>query len=143
LFYFFGALFSSSFIALMLFKFYKIYASLTTIITILFACIQSFAAPNAINEYERSPGTEQLLIERLFNKYNKKLRPPGTVNVEFALNLNQIVTLNQKDQIIVLNAFIDHAWTDPRLVWGLFVFKLAKYKIIIFFIGSRESVAQL
>jgi hypothetical protein len=74
------------------------------------------ALNNAPNKYENN--AEQLLIERLFKNYNRKLRPPGTVQVKFALNLNQIVNLNQKDQIIVLNAFIDHEWIDPRLSWG-------------------------
>lgn len=74
-----------------------------------------------INRFENRPVTEQQLIERLFKTYNRKLRPPGSVQVKFALNLNQIVNLNQKDQIMVLNAFIDHEWIDPRLSWGYLI----------------------
>lgn len=70
-----------------------------------------------LRESEQKISTEQLLIERLFKNYNKKSRPNGTVQIKFALNLNQIVNLNQKDQIIVLNAFIDHEWIDDRLAW--------------------------
>jgi hypothetical protein len=66
----------------------------------------------------RAKGVEQKLIENLFKNYNKYLRPPGTVQVKFALNLNQIIYLLEKEQIIVLNAFIDHEWTDTRLSWG-------------------------
>lgn len=62
--------------------------------------------------------SEQKLIERLFKNYNKKVRPPGTVQIKFSLNLNQIVNLMEKDQIVVLNAFVDHEWTDNRLSWG-------------------------
>ncbi len=66
----------------------------------------------------RAKGVEQNLIESLFKNYNKYLRPPGTVQVRFALNLNQIIYLLEKEQIIVLNAFIDHEWTDTRLSWS-------------------------
>jgi hypothetical protein len=53
---------------------------------------------------------EQELLEDLLRNYNRKMRPPGTVQVKFALNLNQIINLIEKDQIIVINAFIDHEW---------------------------------
>lgn len=61
---------------------------------------------------------EQQLIEKLLKNYNKKLRPPGATQVKFALNLNQLITLIEKDQIIVINAFIDHEWVDKRLIWS-------------------------
>jgi len=67
---------------------------------------------------------EQALIDKLFKSYNKKLRPAGTVEVKFALNLNQIINLIEKDQIIVLNVYIDHEWTDNRLKWYLYFFIL-------------------
>ena len=63
---------------------------------------------------------EQLLIEKLLKNYNKQLRPPGGIQVKFALNLYHIIRLIEKDQIMVINAFIDHEWTDKRLVWGKF-----------------------
>jgi hypothetical protein len=62
---------------------------------------------------------EQLLLDKLITNYNKNLRPPhGTVQIKFSLNLNQIINLIEKDQIIVINAFIDHEWVDKRLSWG-------------------------
>lgn len=74
-----------------------------------------------LNEYKRNfnelKSTEQRLIEKLLKNYNKKFRPPGTIEVKFAVNLNQIVNLIEKDQIIVINAFVDHEWRDQRLVW--------------------------
>ncbi|CAF0711272.1 unnamed protein product [Brachionus calyciflorus] len=72
---------------------------------------------NNVNSNEFNLGKEQELIEKLLKNYNKKLRPSGTLNVKFALNLNQIINLIEKDQIIVLNAFIDHEWVDKRLSW--------------------------
>lgn len=61
---------------------------------------------------------EQELIDKLLKKYDKKSRPSGTLNVKFSLNLNQIINLIEKDQIMVLNAFIDHEWIDKRLTWS-------------------------
>jgi hypothetical protein len=76
-----------------------------------------------LSELNLNTEAEQLLIETLFKNYNKKVRPPGTIQVKFALNLNQIVNLIEKDQIIVLNAFVDHEWTDLRLSWSNFFLK--------------------
>lgn len=69
------------------------------------------------NETIAAVDVEQALIDKLFKNYNKKLRPAGTVEVKFSLNLNQIINLIEKDQIIILNVFIDHEWIDNRLKW--------------------------
>ena len=61
-----------------------------------------------IRNFVSMPEKEQALLNKLFKSYNKKLKPSGTVEVKFALNLNQIVNLIEKDQIIVLNVFLDH-----------------------------------
>ena len=67
---------------------------------------------------ENGKDVEQMLIEKLFKDYNKKIRPSGTVEVKFSLNINQIVNLLEKDQIMVINAYVDHEWVDKRLKWG-------------------------
>ena len=77
---------------------------------------------------------EQLLIEKLLKNYNKQLRPPGGIQVKFALNLYHIIRLIEKDQIMVINAFIDHEWTDKRLVWSKRVYNFKHHQqIFIFF----------
>lgn len=73
---------------------------------------------------------EQELIDKLLKKYDKKSRPSGTLNVKFALNLNQIINLIEKDQIMILNAFIDHEWTDKRLTWSKLFKKFSKFLIL-------------
>jgi hypothetical protein len=60
---------------------------------------------------------EHLLLEKLLNNYNKNIRPPQSVQVKFGLQLNQIVNVIERDQIILLNVFIDHEWRDQRLEW--------------------------
>jgi nicotinic acetylcholine receptor len=77
-----------------------------------FGCILVTAAKHNNYNYE------QMLIDKLISNYNKNLRPPqGTVQIKFSLNLNQIINLIEKDQIILINAFIDHEWIDKRLSW--------------------------
>ena len=61
--------------------------------------------------------SERVLLEKLFKNYDKKLKPSIAVEIKFALNLNQIITLIEQEEIIVLNVYIDHEWTDERLVW--------------------------
>ena len=61
--------------------------------------------------------TEQLINNKIFNNYNRRLKPSGTVQVKFSLQLNQIVNVIEKDQIVLLSVFMDHEWIDDRLKW--------------------------
>ena len=56
--------------------------------------------------------SEARLLKNLFNNYNRKVRPTDTVEIKFSLYLNQIITLMEQEQIIVLNVFLDHEWID-------------------------------
>lgn len=56
--------------------------------------------------------SEARLLKNLFNNYNRKVRPADTVEIKFSLYLNQIITLMEQEQIIVLNVFLDHEWID-------------------------------
>ena len=67
---------------------------------------------------------EQILIETLLTNYNVKQKPPGTVTIKFAMNMNQIINVIEKDQIFVLNCFIDHEWIDNRISWSKFAITL-------------------
>jgi hypothetical protein len=78
-------------------------------------CINGY---NKTSDSEKCETQEQILIEKLLRNYNYKARPPAKpIEIKFALNLNQIINLLEKDQIIVINAFIDHEWIDNRLKW--------------------------
>lgn len=61
---------------------------------------------------------EKKLLDKIFQNYDKKLKPANTVEIKFSLNLNQIITLIEQEQIIVINAFLDHQWHDERLQWN-------------------------
>ncbi|UJR22238.1 hypothetical protein I4U23_025299 [Adineta vaga] len=68
---------------------------------------------------------ETRLIRMLLNEknYMKKIRPSSTVIVDIRFVFNQIVSMVEKEQIIVSNCFVDQKWTDPRLVWNLLDYK--------------------
>ena len=61
--------------------------------------------------------SEKYLKDTLLKNYDKQLKPQDVTEIKFALNLNQIITLIETQQIIVLNAFLDHEWLDQRLKW--------------------------
>jgi len=60
---------------------------------------------------------EKKLIDQLLSNYDRNMRPADTVNIKFSLYLNQIITLIEQEQIVVLNVFLDHEWKDNRLQW--------------------------
>ncbi|CAF4737424.1 unnamed protein product [Rotaria sp. Silwood1] len=73
----------------------------------------SFADFNLFEEETR-------LIRTLLNesKYLKKVRPSKEVIVDIRFIFNQIISMVEKEQIIVTNCFVDQKWKDPRLVWN-------------------------
>lgn len=56
---------------------------------------------------------ETRLIRMLLNEttYLKKVRPSHTVIVDIRLVFNQIISMVEKEQIIVTNCFVDQKWT--------------------------------
>ena len=56
---------------------------------------------------------ETRLIRMLLNEknYMKKVRPSNTVVVDIRFIFNQIVSMVEKEQIIVSNCFVDQKWT--------------------------------
>ena len=58
--------------------------------------------------------TEERLMNKIFNNYDKSFRPSDTVEIKFSLYLNQIVTLIEQEELIVLNVFLDHEWLDSK-----------------------------
>ena len=77
---------------------------------------------------------EQMLINDLFNikYYNNKLRPSDTVQVKFSFNINQIIDIIEKNQIMVVNAFVDQIWNDNRLIWSNFLLFIINFIIEIY-----------
>ncbi|RUS69403.1 hypothetical protein EGW08_022834, partial [Elysia chlorotica] len=70
---------------------------------------------------------EQQLYERIMGGYVKWVRPilnsSQPIKVKFAMRLNQIVSLDERQQVLTTNVFIDQTWTDPALAWDPTEFK--------------------
>jgi len=62
--------------------------------------------------------SEKELAKKLFKSYDKTLRPGDTVQLKFSMYLNRIITIIEKEQILVVNVFLDHEWVDTRLKWN-------------------------
>ncbi|KAL8593149.1 hypothetical protein ACOMHN_009804 [Nucella lapillus] len=65
---------------------------------------------------------EQRLYETIMNRYQSSVMPhvPNvsfTLTVAFSLRLNQIVSLDERKQVLTTNVFIDQTWIDPGLAW--------------------------
>lgn len=84
----------------------------------LFLVFISLDGVNSFRNHLTNNDLEQVLIAKLLKSYMKNQKPAGTVEIKFALNLNQIVMVKAKDQVFMLNTFLDHEWTDPRLSWS-------------------------
>jgi len=56
---------------------------------------------------------ETRLIRTLFNESNylRKVRPTNQVVVDIRFIFNQIISMVEKEQIIVTNCFVDQKWT--------------------------------
>jgi hypothetical protein len=55
---------------------------------------------------------ETRLIRQLLNEstYSKKVRPSNKVIVDIRFIFNQIISMVEKEQIIVTNCFVDQKW---------------------------------
>ncbi|XP_062841291.1 acetylcholine receptor subunit delta [Trichomycterus rosablanca] len=67
---------------------------------------------------------EERLIHHLFKArgYNKELRPvekkDDTVLIYLALTLSNLISLNEVDETLLTNVWMEHGWTDHRLSWN-------------------------
>ncbi|XP_035702527.1 neuronal acetylcholine receptor subunit alpha-7 [Folsomia candida] len=65
---------------------------------------------------------ERRLLEDLLLTYNNLERPVAieneTLQVSFGLTLMQIIDVDEKDQVLTTNAWINLEWTDSSLKWN-------------------------
>ncbi|KAK7486197.1 hypothetical protein BaRGS_00022520 [Batillaria attramentaria] len=64
---------------------------------------------------------EYRLVRDLMARYNKQIRPAlkssDALNVSFGAALAQIIDVDEKNQIITTNLWINQGWIDPKLRW--------------------------
>lgn len=68
---------------------------------------------------------EKLLQETLLTDYNKYVRPQkgnDPVQVYFDMRLKNLVKLDLREQVLVINCFTMLRWTDPQLQWNMSAF---------------------
>ncbi|XP_072447579.1 acetylcholine receptor subunit beta-like [Chiloscyllium punctatum] len=65
--------------------------------------------------------TEKRLLNKLFDSYNLNVRPAQAaderVTVRVGMTLSQLISLNEKNEEMTTNVFMNLAWTDYRLRW--------------------------
>ena len=89
--------------------------------TILVICV-IWNANGARNEYR--------LLNNLLAEYQKYERPVANeslpVSLSFTLHLQQIIDLDERNQLLVTNLWLDYTWTDANLVWNKVILNLSK-----------------
>jgi hypothetical protein len=75
-----------------------------------------FPLINSTRSNFRLSSDETRLIRRLVNEttYLRKVKPSNKVIVDIRLIFNQIISMVEKEQIIVTNCFVDQKWTGKR-----------------------------
>ncbi|XP_071390952.1 acetylcholine receptor subunit epsilon [Centroberyx affinis] len=65
---------------------------------------------------------ESQLISDLFKGYNKNIRPverpEDKVEVQIKLTLTNLISLNEKEETLTTNVWIEIQWSDYRLAWN-------------------------
>jgi hypothetical protein len=95
-------------------SFFKMKAYLIFLISVLLS--KAYCLTYAEEQYILN--VTNALYNKLTTGYNKFVMPPGQINVSFQLDLIQIVSVSEKDQLITLHVSINHVWNDPRLRWN-------------------------
>ena len=54
----------------------------------------------------------------LLSGYNPKMRPSNFVYIKVSFSLKQIVSIDEKNQIMTSNSYVAIEWIDPRLIWN-------------------------
>ncbi|XP_013789611.2 acetylcholine receptor subunit beta-like 1 [Limulus polyphemus] len=82
---------------------------------------------------------EERLVRDLFRDYNKLIRPVETMNktleVQFGMSFIQLISVNEKNQIMTSNVWLQLLWFDYQLQWdeaeygGITVLRLPPDKV--------------
>jgi hypothetical protein len=75
----------------------------------------------SLQDFTQTNG-ETRLLRMLLNETNylKKVRPSHKVIVDIRFVFNQIVSMVEKEQIIVSNCFVDQKWTGKKKTKNFF-----------------------
>lgn len=84
------------------------------------SCIRILVTIATIQSLSASP-EEAKIIDKILTNYNKLTRPvarhDAKVTVEIGMTLLQIIQVDEKQQIITINAWLHNHWSDAALIW--------------------------
>ncbi|XP_011227933.3 neuronal acetylcholine receptor subunit beta-4 isoform X1 [Ailuropoda melanoleuca] len=72
----------------------------------------------------RVANAEERLVDDLLNRtrYNKLIRPATSsaqlISIQLQLSLAQLISVNEREQIMTTNVWLKQEWTDYRLAWN-------------------------
>ncbi|XP_049562576.1 neuronal acetylcholine receptor subunit beta-4 [Orcinus orca] len=72
----------------------------------------------------RVANAEEKLMDDLLNKarYNNLIRPATSsselISIQLQLSLAQLISVNEREQIMTTNVWLKQEWTDYRLAWN-------------------------
>ncbi|XP_063782669.1 neuronal acetylcholine receptor subunit beta-4 [Pseudophryne corroboree] len=75
-------------------------------------------------DYSKAADSEERLMDTLLKKdrYNKLIRPAYNntqlVSIHLQLSLAQLISVNEREQIMTTNVWLNQEWVDYRLTWN-------------------------
>ncbi|CAL1526683.1 unnamed protein product, partial [Lymnaea stagnalis] len=64
---------------------------------------------------------EQRLLDHIMRGYERSVRPvrnsSSPVVIQMGLTLTQVLDMDEKNQVLITNVWLDHEWVDEFLVW--------------------------
>ena len=81
---------------------------------LIFYCLMNIITAQTTTYYESALKTSLFKTA----SYDNSLRPADTTYILLKLQLNQIVGLNEKTEIITTSSYLFVAWLDLRLTWN-------------------------
>ncbi|XP_069621623.1 neuronal acetylcholine receptor subunit beta-4 [Ranitomeya imitator] len=75
-------------------------------------------------DYSKAADSEERLMDTLLKKdrYNKLIRPVHNntqlVSIQLQLSLAQLISVNEREQIMTTNVWLNQEWVDYRLSWN-------------------------
>ncbi len=79
-----------------------------------------------------SISNEESIKNKVFQNYNKLIRPADTVSLGMQLVLKQIINLDEQSQIMTSSSNLFIYWLDERLKWNLTNYSISHIPLPIF-----------
>ena len=77
----------------------------------------SDGVPNYYEAPDSNKNFDDDVTSAIFKKYNKAIRPVEQLVFNLRTSIRQIVSLDEKNQIMTSNIYIQGTWIDKRLRW--------------------------